>query len=100
MPWNPWTELDRRPHITFALAPLPPATGGGFHARWADGSAVIVVDAARRREEQTAILTHELVHDERPSCPWEDGSTECKTWTERDEREVNEIAARRLGREG
>jgi hypothetical protein len=43
-----------------------------------------------------AILTHELVHDERPSCSLGMGSPERRIWTERDEREVREITARRL----
>jgi hypothetical protein len=98
MPWNPWTELDRRPHITFALAPLPPATGGGFHALWPNGEAVVVVDAGRPRVEQTAILAHELVHDERGgACPCSDDDP--PAWAAvvaREEARVARLAAGRL----
>jgi Zn-dependent peptidase ImmA (M78 family) len=94
-PCDPWTELERRPHITFALAQLPPAVGGGFYARWPTGEAVVVVDAARRREEQTAILAHELVHDDRGGgCPCSsDDSPAWRVVVAREEARVARLAA-------
>lgn len=96
--WDPWAELERRPHITSAVAPLPAETGGGFYARWPDGDAVVVVDAGRSRVEQAAILTHELVHDERGGgCPCaEDAPPGWQAVVAREEAHVARVTARRL----
>lgn len=97
-PLGPLAELERRPQITSAVSPLPVATGGGFYARWPDGDAVVVVDAGRSRIEQTAILTHELVHDERGGgCPCiPDAPPEWHAVVAREEAHVARQTARRL----
>jgi hypothetical protein len=95
--WNPWRELGRRPHLLFALADLPAATGGAAYGRWADGSAAVIIDPSLGRVERNAALAHELVHDERgalidtPAAP--------RTWRPviaREEAAVNDEVARRL----
>ncbi|MBA3654974.1 MAG: hypothetical protein H0W70_12370, partial [Actinobacteria bacterium] len=71
--WNPWRALRDRPHITFALAPLPDDTGGAVHA--VEGAReAIVIDKRLGRRDRNAALTHELVHsDWGGACPGADG---------------------------
>ncbi len=59
----PWSELERRTHITSAIEPLPPSAGGGFLARYADGEVVLVLDSTRSHAERTEILAW-LLHQE------------------------------------
>ena len=95
--WDPWAELERRPHITFALRALPPATGGGIYARWSDGTAVLAIDPSMSREDQAAALTHELIHDERGGVPCE-GSPDYEALEAQEEATVRRITALRLRR--
>lgn len=62
--WNPWRALRARTHIVFDLGHLPDWTGGGIWYRDEEGT-VIVLDRRLGRRERAAMLTHELIHDER-----------------------------------
>lgn len=62
--WNPWRALRGRPHIEFALVPLPDVAGGGLYAPQAEGWAALLLDENLTRPERAAALAHELVHDE------------------------------------
>lgn len=61
--WNPWRALRARPHIELVWATFPTGSQGAWIPR-AD-RAVIVLDTRLGRLERRAVLTHELVHDER-----------------------------------
>jgi hypothetical protein len=95
MPWDPWTELESRQHLSYGEAPLPVI--GGFYARWPDGSAVIVVDERLLLVERTAVLTHELIHDERGGgCPCGDDAP--PLWRAMHSREETRVARMAAGR--
>lgn len=94
--WNPWRELRRREHIEFGLCPLPATTGGAIY--WPRGSwAAIVIDPALSREERSAALTHELIHDERGGgVHWPGAPASWRPRAAIDERQVDDEVARRL----
>lgn len=62
MPWNPWRELRARKHLRLVFAELEDCKGrvedDGQERR-------IVIDSRLGRVERNAVLSHELVHDER-----------------------------------
>ena len=94
--WNPWRALRARDHIDFFLAPLP------FQLRavlWPRGErSAIVIDPSLTRQERSAALAHELVHDERGGgcgCP-EDAPPAWRPVAVREERAVSREVARRL----
>lgn len=63
MAWNAWRELRARPHITFARRDLPDGVHGVHVQR--DGRTVVLLDRSLDRTARHAVLTHELIHDER-----------------------------------
>jgi hypothetical protein len=95
--WDPWAELESRQHLSYGEAPLPVGTGGGVYVRWPDGSAVIVLDPRLLDGVKDYVLAHELVHDERPSCPFLIESDEGRAWQTQEESAVDKIAFDRMG---
>lgn len=89
--WNPWAALRDRPHLTLRWAHLPGDVSGVLVE--ADGQRTVLLDARLGRRERSAVLGHELVHDERgllytPSTP--------AALVEKEEEAVNRETARRL----
>lgn len=95
-PWNPWRALRERDHIDFGLDRLPACLGGAVY--WPeDGRVIIAIDRSLTRQERSAALAHELVHDERGGGKSFDSAPD--TWdavVARDELMVHREVARRL----
>jgi Zn-dependent peptidase ImmA (M78 family) len=87
--WRPWRTLRARGDVTFALATLPDALGGGACLTFDDGHHVVLIDRRLDPAERLAVLAHELVHIERG------GVADCLD-VGREERAVDRIVAGRL----
>jgi len=85
--WHPWQHLrHHHPHVTVRFADLPDGLLG--YTDHATGE--VVLDQSLLQVERRCTLTHELEHVHRgpvPADPW---------LAEREERIVDELAARRL----
>lgn len=62
--WHPWGELRRRAHLRLVWGRMRSRHRGAWIPA-EDGSATIVLDDRLDRPGRRAVLTHELVHDER-----------------------------------
>lgn len=91
MAWAPWRELDAREHITLVRDPVAKLMGGGLYAHRGD-RAVIALDPDLGERDQTAVLAHELVHDERRLPTWGVPAL----LADKEERHVEQIVAQRL----
>lgn len=80
--WNPWGELEARPHLT--LRWIEAGRRGCIDFR----TSTITMVRGMLRAERRSVLTHELVHDERGPVP--------RWLVPREEARVREEAARRL----
>jgi len=89
--WNPWRALRERPHIELVWSQFP----DGARGAWVPGAArsIIALDVRLRRRERRAVLTHELVHDER-GIAYTSGTP--PLLIAKEERAVDLEAARRL----
>lgn len=94
--WNPWKALRERPHIGFLRAALPE----GVEGLWANRGqrSAILLDSELGRRERSAVLAHELVHDERGGgCGCSPmGAEGWKYVCNREERTVDRIVAERM----
>lgn len=65
--WDPWGELEERPHLTVIYAEISGADE--IIRAAADGRRQVVLQRGLRRRRRTALLAHALVHDERGLFP-------------------------------
>jgi hypothetical protein len=88
--WNPWRDLRERPHLRLVWAKLNGCRGmiedDGTERR-------IVLDSRLDRRTRSAVLGHELVHDERNVLYQTDTP---KALVQREEEFVDREVARRL----
>lgn len=94
--WDPWAEAEQREHLDIVDHPCAADAGGGIHIA-VDDRAVIVLDPDLPAELRRAVLTHELVHDERGgSCAHPGMPPSWAAVVARDEWAVEREAALRL----
>lgn len=60
--WNPWKALRGRPHLRLNYANMHPSRGRIVDH--ANGMRTITLDRRLSQVERSAVLAHELVHDE------------------------------------
>ncbi len=66
--WDPWAELRRREHLDLSWADFP-AGARGVIVDTGAGRRLVVLHDALDDHTRAAVLTHELVHDERGVLP-------------------------------
>lgn len=92
--WNPWRALRERDHIALRLDRLPGRILGLYVPR--GDRAEIIIDSRLLRRERSAVLAHELVHDERGPVAWEGTPHAWRVVMKREEHAVDREVARRL----
>ncbi|MCU1451943.1 MAG: hypothetical protein JWN46_89 [Acidimicrobiales bacterium] len=83
--WDPWHELAQRSHVEFEFVDMPVPGMRGLHICYGDVAVILLDERLRSGYEAAEVLTHELIHDERPEYDPAD-------------RQAEEVEVRRLTR--